>query len=79
VVEQYADHMQHIRTLTLGDARVRAIVLRGLQRITAALAAGDGDAAAAAMHDHLEQAQRAFIAATGLDGKPARRKRRTPS
>ena len=79
VVEQYADHMQHIRALTLGDARVRAIVLRGLQHITAALAAGDGDAAAAAMHAHLEQAQRAFIAATGLDGKPARRKRRTPS
>jgi DNA-binding GntR family transcriptional regulator len=79
VVEQYADHMQHIRTLTLGDARVRAIVLRGLKRITAALAAGDGDAAAAAMHAHLEQAQRAFIAATGLDGKPARSKRRTPS
>jgi DNA-binding GntR family transcriptional regulator len=79
VVEQYADHMQHIRTLTLGDARVRSIVLRGLERITAALAAGDGDAAAAAMHAHLEQAQRAFIAATGLDGKPARRKRRTTS
>lgn len=79
VVEQYADHMQHIRTLTLGDASVRAIVLRGLKRITAALAVGDGDAAAAAMHAHLEQAQRAFIAATGLNGKPARRKRRTSS
>lgn len=66
VVEQYADHMQHIRTLTLGSAKVRAIVLKGLKRITAALAAGDGDAAAAAMHDHLMEAKRAFIAAVGL-------------
>lgn len=66
VVEQYADHMQHIRALTLGSAKVRAIVLRGLKRITAALAAGDGDAAAAAMHDHLMEAKRAFIAAVGL-------------
>ena len=75
VVELYADHMQHIRTLTLGDARVRTIVLRGLERITAALAAGDGDAAAAAMHEHLTQAQRAFIIATGLDGQPKGKKR----
>lgn len=66
VVEQYADHMQHIRTLTLGSAKVRAIVLKGLRRITAALAAGDGDTAAAAMHDHLMEAKRAFIAAVGL-------------
>ena len=57
VVELYADHMQHIRALTLGDASVRTIVLKGLKRITAALAAGDGDAAAAAMHEHLRQAQ----------------------
>jgi DNA-binding GntR family transcriptional regulator len=67
LIEQYADHMQHIRTLTLGDAKVRTIVLRGLERITAALAAGDGDAAAQAMHEHLLQAKRAFTAATGLD------------
>lgn len=66
VIELYADHMQHIRALTLGDAGVRRIVLRGLKRITAALAAGDGDAAAAAMREHLIQARRAFIEATGL-------------
>ena len=70
VVEQYADHMQHIRALTLGSAKVRTIVLRGLKHITAALAAGDGAAAAAAMRDHLGEAKRAFIAATGLD-RPA--------
>lgn len=70
-IELYADHMQHIRALTLGDAGVRAIVLRGLQRITAALAAGDGDAAAAALHAHLTEARRAFLQATGLDAEPA--------
>ncbi len=75
VVELYADHMQHIRALTLGDAGVRTIVLRGLRRITAALAAGDGDAAAAAMHDHLLHARQAFITAIGLDGKSAARRK----
>lgn len=67
-IELYADHMQHIRALTLGDAGVRVIVLCGLKRITAALAAGDGDAVAAATHEHLQQAQRAFVAAAALDG-----------
>lgn len=70
-IELYADHMQHIRALTLGDAGVRAIVLRGLQRITAALAAGDGDAAAEALRVHLTEARRAFLQATGLDAEPA--------
>ena len=79
VVELYADHLQHIRTLTLDDAGVRTIVLRGLERITAALAAGDGEAAAAAMHAHLQQARQAFIEATGLAGRPAARRRRAQS
>ena len=67
VVEQYSEHMQHIRTLTLGDAAVRNIVLAGLGRITAALTAGDAAAAAAAMHEHLREAKHAFIVAVGLD------------
>ena len=66
IVEQYADHMQRIRTLTLDDSETRTIVLRGLNRISAALAAGDGDAAAAATLEHLGEAKRAFIAAVGL-------------
>ena len=66
-IEQYADHMMRIRALTLGDAKVRGIVIKGLRRIAAALEAGDGDAAAAAMLDHLGEAKHAFIAATGLD------------
>lgn len=66
MVEQYADHMQHIRIVTLDDAQVRGIVLKGLKRITAALAAGDGTAVATAVHEHLMEAKRAFIAAVGL-------------
>ena len=64
VIEQYSDHMQHIRVLTLGDAQVRDIVLNGLRNIAAALAKGDGDAAAEAMHENLRQAKKAFITAT---------------
>lgn len=72
MIELYADHLQHIRALTLDDERVRAIVLRGLKRITAALANGDGEAVAQAMHEHLRQARRAFIEATGLDAAAQR-------
>jgi DNA-binding GntR family transcriptional regulator len=71
VVEQYADHMQHIRATTLGDSKVRAIVLKGLKQIAAALARGDGDAAAAAMHENLLQARKAFIRASRLDKETA--------
>jgi DNA-binding FadR family transcriptional regulator len=46
---------------------VRNVVLRGLKRIAAALAAADGDAAASAMREHLAEAKRAYIAAVGLD------------
>ena len=70
-IELYADHLLHIRALTLGDARVRTIVLRGLARVTAALAAGDADAAAAAMHAHLLQARLEFLKALGLDAAAA--------
>lgn len=78
MIELYADHLQHIRALTLGDADVRTIVLRGLERITAALAAGEGEAAAVAMHAHLLQARLAFLKALGLDGgnAPPRRPRK---
>ena len=66
-IEQYADHMMRIRALTLGDPKIRNIVLKGLRRIAEALEAGDGEAAAAAMRDHLGEAKHAFIAATGLE------------
>lgn len=70
-IEQYADHMMRIRALTLGDQKVRTIVIKGLKRIAEALAAGNGDDAATAMRDHLGEAKRCFIAATGLD-QPAK-------
>ncbi|MCX7141390.1 MAG: GntR family transcriptional regulator [Proteobacteria bacterium] len=66
-VELYADHVQHLRALTLDDVKVRNVVLRGLKRIAAALSAGDGNAAALAMREHLTEAKRAFIAAVGLE------------
>ncbi|MFO1294546.1 MAG: GntR family transcriptional regulator [Rubrivivax sp.] len=65
-VEQYADHLQHIRALTLGKPRVRAIVLKGYRSLAAALADGDGERAAAAMSATLAEAKRAFIDAMGL-------------
>ena len=67
VIEQYSDHMQHIRAMTLGDPKVRPIVLKGIKQIAAALAKGDGEAAAAAMQENLRQAKKAFITASGLD------------
>ena len=66
IIELYADHMQHIRTLTLGAPGVRTIVLRGLHSITAALAAGDADAAEHCVRVHLQQARLAFVDALGL-------------
>ena len=70
-VELYADHVQHLRTRTLVDAKVRKAVLRGLKAIGRALANADGEAAAA-MREHLDEARRAFIAAVGLDHDQAR-------
>lgn len=66
-VELYADHVQHLRTLTLGSAKIRTVVLNGLKRIAKALSAADGDAAAQAMRDHLLEAKRSFIVAVGLN------------
>lgn len=65
--ELYADHVHHLRSLTLDKPKVRTVVLKGLKRIAAALDVGDGDAAASAMRDHLTEARNAFIAAVGLN------------
>jgi len=70
-VELYADHVQHLRALTLNDAKVRNVVLGGLKRISKALIAGDGEASAQAMHNHLREAKHAFIVAVGLGGPAA--------
>jgi len=64
-IELYADHVRYLRAFTLGDAAVRAVVLKGLRRLQAALVAGDGAAAAAAMAAHLREAKRILLEVTG--------------
>lgn len=60
-IHMYADHVRYLRAFTLDDPAVRAVVLKGLKRLAAAIAAGDGDAAAEAMRAHLENAQQILI------------------
>lgn len=57
-IELYADHVRYLRALTLGDRAVRAVVLHGLKQLAAALSAGNGAGASAAMRDHLLEAKR---------------------
>jgi DNA-binding GntR family transcriptional regulator len=59
----YDDHTDSLRTMTLGTARVRAIVLAGIAAIVEAMAAGDAAKAAAAMLAHLGEAEAALRAA----------------
>jgi DNA-binding GntR family transcriptional regulator len=60
-IELYADHVRYLRAFTLGDAEVRSTVLKGLKRLIAALEAGDGEAARAAMLAHLDKAKRILL------------------
>ncbi len=60
-IQLYADHVRYLRAFTLDDAAVRALVLKGLKRLALALAAGDGEAAAAAMRAHLENAKQILL------------------
>lgn len=60
-IELYADHVRYLRGVTLDDAAIRKIVLEGLGNVTAALVAGDGAAAAKAMHAHLDNARRILL------------------
>jgi len=69
VLEQDGDRSQDLRASTLDVPQIRRIVLDGLIGVTEALRAGDGDAAAEAMHRHLTQARHAFIVAIGLQDK----------
>jgi DNA-binding GntR family transcriptional regulator len=63
-IQLYADHVRYLRAFTLDDASVRAGVLERLKQLGAALAAGDGDAAAQAMRAHLESAKRILLEMT---------------
>lgn len=60
-IRLYAEHVRYLRAFTLDDAAVRALVLRGLKRLALALAAGDGEAAAAAMRAHLGNAKQILL------------------
>jgi DNA-binding GntR family transcriptional regulator len=60
-IRLYAEHVRYLRAFTLDDATVRALVLKGLKRLALALAAGDGEAAAAAMRAHLGHAKRILL------------------
>ncbi|HEX5613323.1 MAG TPA: GntR family transcriptional regulator [Burkholderiales bacterium] len=60
-IELYADHVRYLRAFTLGEPEVRAIVLKGLQRLLSALEAGDGETARAAMLAHLDKAKRILL------------------
>jgi DNA-binding GntR family transcriptional regulator len=64
-IQLYADHVRYLRAFTLDDAAVRGVVLIGLKRLAAALVAGEGEAAAQAMRDHLENARRILLDLTG--------------
>lgn len=70
-IELYADHVRYLRAFTLGDAAVRNVVLKGLRRLQVALTAGDGEAAAEAMHAHLREAQRILLEVTGAGVRAA--------
>jgi DNA-binding GntR family transcriptional regulator len=63
-IRVYADHVRYLRAFTLDDAEVRAGVLERLKELAAALAAGDGEAAAQAMRAHLESAKRILLEMT---------------
>ena len=60
-IQLYADHVRYLRAFTLDDPAVRTLVLKGLKRLTAALAAGDEAGAAQAMRAHLDNAKRILL------------------
>jgi DNA-binding GntR family transcriptional regulator len=61
VISLYADHARHLRVSTLHDAAVRSGVAKRLKRLLAALGAGNADAAAKVMREHLEEARRILL------------------
>jgi DNA-binding GntR family transcriptional regulator len=64
-IELYADHVRYLRAFTLADKTVRAVVLKGLRRLLAALEAGDGEGAGAAMRAHLGNARQILLEKRG--------------
>ena len=63
LLDQYVGHVRFLRVLTLGDATARKAALTGMKKIHAAFKKRDAEAAAAAMHKHLEAAKHFLIEA----------------
>ena len=57
LLDQYVGHVRFLRVLTLGDGGARKAALVGMKAIHAAFRKRDADAAAQAMHKHLEAAK----------------------
>lgn len=57
-IEIFEDHVEYMRSATMVDASVRDVVLAGLNKVVDAIAAHDGDAASAAMLEHLANGER---------------------
>lgn len=68
-IESQTDPVRYLRVATLEDAKVHAIVLRGLPRIAAAPAAGNGAAVGKMMLEHLGEAKKSLRRAVGLNGQ----------
>lgn len=63
LLDQYVGHVRFLRVLTLGDAGARKTALTGMKNIHAAFKKRDANAAAVAMHKHLEAAKHFLITA----------------
>ena len=63
LLDQYVGHVRFLRVLTLGDAGARKTALTGMKNIHAAFKRRDPEAAATAMHKHLEAAKLYLIQA----------------
>ncbi|MBI5791131.1 MAG: GntR family transcriptional regulator [Rhodocyclales bacterium] len=57
LLDQYVGHVRFLRVLTLGDPAARKAALTGMKNIHSAFKKRDADAAATAMHKHLEAAR----------------------
>ncbi len=63
LLDQYVGHVRFLRVLTLGDAAARKAALNGMKTIHAAFRKRDAEAAATAMHKHLEAARHYLVKA----------------
>jgi hypothetical protein len=66
MIELYADHMQHIRALTLGRPRFARSCFAACRASPQRWPPAMRDAAAAAVHEHLKHARQAFVDALGF-------------